>query len=79
MSLTAHSQKLNVGRRENLISKGQRSVYPDAQTAANRLAEIISQSKKQNSSNVYGRAGQPVNALETMPDVPEGWIDISND
>ncbi|MEJ8326005.1 phospholipase [Kosakonia sacchari] len=29
--------------------------------------------------NIYGRAGQPINALESMPDVPEGWVDISND
>ena len=66
--------------RKNLISKGQRSVYPDAQTAANRLAENnIAVEKAKLAQNVYGRAGQPINALETMPDVPEGWIDISND
>jgi hypothetical protein len=65
---------------KNLISKGQRSVYPDAQTAANRLAENnIAVEKAKLAQNVYGRAGQPINALETMPDVPEGWIDISND
>ena len=66
--------------RKNLISKGRRSVYPDAQTAANRLAENnIAVEKAKLAQNVYGRAGQPINALETMPDVPEGWFDISND
>ncbi|WP_313624929.1 phospholipase [Kosakonia sp.] len=66
--------------RKNLISKGQRSVYPDAQTAANRLAENnVAVEKAKLAQNVYGRAGQPINALESMPDVPEGWVDISND
>ncbi|NUL35423.1 DUF2974 domain-containing protein [Kosakonia sacchari] len=66
--------------RKNLISKGQRSVYPDAQTAANRLAENnVAVEKAKLAQNIYGRAGQPINALESMPDVPEGWVDISND
>ena len=66
--------------RKNLISKGRRSVYPDAQTAANRLAENnIAVEKAKLAQNVYGRAGQTINSFETMPDVPEGWFDISND
>nr|WP_044180714.1 DUF2974 domain-containing protein [Phytobacter massiliensis] len=66
--------------RKNLISKGQRSVYPDAQTAAKRLTENnVSVEKARLAQNVYGRAGQSINAVEAMPDVPEGWIDISND
>ncbi|WP_082022444.1 hypothetical protein [Enterobacter sp. Bisph1] len=66
--------------RKNLISKGQRSVYPDAQTAANRLAaNNVAVEKAKLAQNVYGRAGQPIKAYEAMPDVPEGWRDISND
>lgn len=65
--------------RKNLISKGQRSVYPDAQVAANRLAENnVAVEKAKLAQNVYGRAGQPINVMEAMPDVPEGWVDISN-
>lgn len=66
--------------RKNLISKGKYGQFPDAQAAANRLAENnIAVEKAKLAQNVYGRAGQPINALETMPDVPEGWVDISND
>lgn len=66
--------------RKNLIGKGRRSVYPEAQTAANRLADNnIAVEKAKLAQNVYGRAGQTINSLETMPDVPEGWFDISND
>ncbi|MGP3593849.1 hypothetical protein [Vagococcus sp. WN89Y] len=66
--------------RKNLIGKGQRSIYPDAQTTANRLAENnVAVEKAKLAQNIYGRAGQPVNALESLPDVPEGWTDISND
>ena len=66
--------------RKNLIGKGQRSVYPEAQTAANRLARNnVAVEKAKLAQNVYGRTGQPIKAFETMPDVPEGWTDISND
>lgn len=66
--------------RKNLIGKGQRSIYPDAQSAAGRLAENnVAVEKAKLAQNVYGRAGQTIKSLETMPDVPEGWIDISND
>lgn len=66
--------------RKNLISKGRRSVYPDAQAAASRLAENnVAVERAKLAQNVYGRAGQTIKSLEPMPDVPEGWFDISND
>ncbi len=62
--------------RKALISKGSRSLYPDAQIAAKRLAENnIAVEKARLAENVY----KTVNPLETTPDVPEGWRDISND
>lgn len=65
--------------RKSLIGKGQQSVYPDAKIAAARLAENnMAVEKARLAGNVYGN-GQPINALNPMPNVPEGWQDISND
>lgn len=59
---------------------GSRSVYPDAMIAARRLAENnIAVEKAKLAQNIYGVKGNPINALKSMPDVPEGWTDISND
>lgn len=66
--------------RQNLIGRGRRSIYPDARIAATRLGENnIAVEKAKLAQNVYGIDGRPINALETMPNVPEGWRDISND
>ena len=62
--------------RKDLISKGNASIYPDAQIAAKRLADNnIAVEKAKLAENVY----KTVNPLETTPGVPEGWKDISND
>lgn len=48
--------------------------------AARRLAENnIAVEKAKLAQNIYGVKGNPINALKSMPDVPEGWTDISND
>lgn len=66
--------------RKYLIDRGSRSVYPDAMIAARRLAENnIAVEKAKLAQNIYGVKGNPINALKSMPDVPEGWTDISND
>ncbi|MCR0997056.1 lipase [Serratia rubidaea] len=66
--------------RQNLIGRGQRSIYPDARIAATRLGENnIAVEYAKLAQNVYGVDGRPVRVLETMPNVPEGWRDISND
>ena len=65
--------------RKYLISRGQRSVYPDARIAAGRLAKNnVAVEKAKLAQNIYGN-GRPIDALTSMPDVPEGWSDISND
>ena len=62
--------------RKDLIAKGSNSLYPDAQIAAKRLAaNNIAVEKAKLAENIY----KTVNPLETTPDVPEGWTDISND
>ncbi|WP_336287254.1 phospholipase [Cronobacter dublinensis] len=62
--------------RKDLISKGNASIYPDAQIAAKRLADNnIAVEKAKLAENVY----KTVNPLEATPGVPEGWKDISND
>ncbi|MHA1035890.1 phospholipase [Enterobacter ludwigii] len=62
--------------RKDLIAKGSNSLYPDAQIAAKRLAaNNIAVEKAKLAENVY----KTVNPLETTPEVPEGWKDISND
>ncbi|WP_172731598.1 phospholipase [Pluralibacter gergoviae] len=66
-------------QRKNLIGRGERSVYPDAQIAAKRLAENnVAVEKAKLAQNIYGN-GQVTNALKPMPNVPEGWRDVSND
>ena len=66
-------------QRKYLIGRGERSVYPDAQIAAKRLAENnIAVEKAKLAQNIYGD-GQITNALKPMPNVPEGWRDVSND
>lgn len=65
-------------QRKYLIGRGERSVYPDAQIAAKRLAENnIAVEKAKLAQNVYGD-GKITNALAPMKNVPEGWTDISN-
>ncbi|AVJ16215.1 lipase [Serratia sp. MYb239] len=65
--------------RQNLIGRGQRSIYPDARIAATRLGENnIAVEYAKLAQNVYGVDGQPIDALGTVPNVPEGWRDISN-
>lgn len=62
--------------RKYLIGRGERSVYPDAQTAARRLSENnVAVEKAKLAENVY----KTKNPLLDMPEVPEGWRDISND
>ena len=62
--------------RKDLIAKGSNSLYPDAQIAAKRLAaNNIAVEKAKLAENVY----KTVNPLQTTPEVPEGWKDISND
>ncbi|WP_243690515.1 phospholipase, partial [Cronobacter sakazakii] len=62
--------------RKDLISKGNNSIYPDAQIAAKRLADNnIAVEKAKLAENIY----KTTNPLQATPDVPEGWKDISND
>ena len=66
-------------QRKYLIGRGERSVYPDAQIAAKRLAENnVAVEKAKLAQNIYGN-GQVTDALKPMPNVPEGWRDVSND
>lgn len=79
-AMRAMSKRERWQARQNLIGRGQRSIYPDARIAATRLGENnIAVEKARLAQNVYGIDGRPINALETMPNVPEGWRDISND
>lgn len=62
--------------RKYLIGRGQRSIYPDARMASERLAENnVAVEKAKLAENVY-RNTDPLGAT---PGVPEGWTDISND
>lgn len=62
--------------RKYLIGKGQRSIYPDARIASERLAENnVAVEKAKLAENVY----KTTNPLMDTPGVPEGWKDISND
>ncbi|OJH81900.1 phospholipase [Serratia marcescens] len=62
--------------RQYLIGRGQRSIYPDARIAADRLAQNnVAVEKAKLAENVY----KNTNPLKDTPGVPEGWKDISND
>lgn len=62
--------------RQYLIGRGNRSIYPDARLAAQRLAENnIAVEKAKLAENVY----KTTDSLGELPGVPEGWKDISND
>lgn len=62
--------------RKYLIGRGQRSIYPDARIASERLAENnVAVEKAKLAENVY----KTTNPLKDTPGVPEGWKDISND
>jgi len=62
--------------RKYLIGRGQRSIYPDARIAADRLAQNnVAVEKAKLAENVY----KTTNPLKDTPGVPEGWKDISND
>lgn len=62
--------------RKYLIGRGQRSIYPDARIASERLAENnVAVEKAKLAENVY----KTTNPLSDTPGVPEGWKDISND
>ena len=62
--------------RQYLIGTGQRSIYPDARLASDRLAENNEAVEKAKlAENVY----KNINPLRDTPGVPEGWKDISND
>ena len=79
-AMRAMSKRERWQARQNLIGRGRRSIYPDARIAATRLGENnIAVEKAKLAQNVYGIDGRPIRALETMPNVPEGWRDISND
>ncbi|WP_261434861.1 lipase family protein [Serratia ficaria] len=61
--------------RQYLIGRGKRSIYPDARIAAQRLADNnIAVEKAKLAENIYKTTGP----LQTVPNVPEGWKDISN-
>ncbi|CAI0946506.1 phospholipase [Serratia ficaria] len=61
--------------RQYLIGRGNRSIYPDARMAAQRLAENnVAVEKAKLAGNIY----QTTNPLERSPGIPEGWKDISN-
>ncbi|MEN5280147.1 phospholipase [Serratia marcescens] len=61
--------------RQYLIGRGNRSIYPDARMAAQRLAENnVAVEKAKLAENVYKTA----DSLGELPGVPEGWKDISN-
>ncbi|HDJ1437906.1 TPA: DUF2974 domain-containing protein [Serratia rubidaea] len=79
-AMRAMSKRERWQARQNLIGRGRRSIYPDARIAATRLGENnIAVEKAKLAQNVYGVDGRPINARETIPNVPEGWLDISND
>ncbi len=62
--------------RKYLIGRGQRSIYPDARIASERLAENnVAVEKAKLAENVY----KTTNPFKDTPGVPEGWKDISND
>ncbi|CAE1148692.1 phospholipase [Serratia rhizosphaerae] len=62
--------------RQSLIARGNRSIYPDARIAAQRLAQNnVAVEKAKLAENVY----KTTNPLVETPGVPEGWKDISND
>lgn len=62
--------------RKYLIGRGQRSIYPDARIASERLAQNnVAVEKAKLAENVY----RNVDPLQRTPGVPEGWADISND
>ncbi|HGE8457697.1 TPA: phospholipase [Serratia marcescens] len=62
--------------RKYLIGRGQRSIYPDARIASERLAENnVAVEKAKLAENIY----KTTNPLKDTPGVPEGWTDISND
>lgn len=62
--------------RKYLIGRGQRSIYPDARIASERLAENnVAVEKAKLAGNVY-KTTKPL--MDTLG-VPEGWKDISND
>jgi len=62
--------------RKYLIGRGQRSIYPDARIAADRLAQNnVAVEKSKLAENIY----KTTNPLKDTPGVPEGWKDISND
>ncbi|HID9455092.1 phospholipase [Serratia marcescens] len=61
--------------RQYLIGRGNRSIYPDARMAAQRLAENnVAVEKAKLAENVY----KTTNPLKDTIDIPEGWKDISN-
>lgn len=61
--------------RQYLIGRGNRSIYPDARIAAQRLAENnVAVEKAKLAENVY----KTTNPLKDTIDIPEGWKDISN-
>ncbi|ELQ9310795.1 phospholipase [Serratia marcescens] len=62
--------------RKYLIGRGQRSIYPDARIASERLAENnVAVEKAKLAENIY----KTTDPLKETPGVPEGWKDISND
>lgn len=62
--------------RKYLIGRGERSIYPDARIAAQRLAQNnVAVEKAKLAQNVYNTT----NPLAATPGVPEGWRDVSND
>ncbi|CAI0909359.1 Uncharacterised protein [Serratia marcescens] len=62
--------------RKYLIGRGQRSIYPDARIASERLAaNNVAVEKAKLAENIY----KTTNPLKDTPGVPEGWKDISND
>ncbi|AML60122.1 Phospholipase A1 [Serratia rubidaea] len=78
-AMRAMSKRERWQARQNLIGRGRRSIYPDARIAATRLGENnIAVEKAKLAQNVYGIDGRPINTRETIPNVPEGWRDISN-
>ncbi|BFO08210.1 hypothetical protein GGER_07200 [Serratia rubidaea] len=78
-AMRAMSKRERWQARQNLIGRGRRSIYPDARIAATRLGENnIAVEKAKLAQNVYGVDGRPIDAEKTMPNVPEGWRDISN-
>ncbi|WP_231922075.1 phospholipase [Serratia ficaria] len=62
--------------RKYLIGRGERSRYPDARIAAQRLAQNnVAVEKAKLAQNIY----RTTNPLSATPGVPEGWMDMSND